>query len=319
MPADLEQVVHKAVALDKWSLGRLVSMFEDTRASAARDRKRVMEHLAGSARRTARFVGITGTPGSGKSTLIGALATRLAAGEGRPAVAVLAVDPSSHVSGGALLGDRTRVRFPADEARLFFRSQAAGGELGGVGRSTFQVCRVLEHLFDFVFIETVGIGQSEVEIQHVADRVYLVLQPLGGDQVQFMKAGIMEIPDAFILNKCDQTEAAERSYHQLVSSLGLARIDLANEARVHRVSAHTGAGIDEVVAELQGLSAGVGMASKVPYFFERWVRDEYGRIGTRFLGARTAVQRLAAAGGFDEAQAVFDRDYRLGIASQRPA
>ena len=117
---------------------------------------------------------------------------------------MLAVDPSSQVSGGALLGDRTRMRFPPDERRLFFRSQASESDLGGLGPSTFQVCRLLTRLFDCVMIETVGIGQSEADIRHLADRVYLVLQPLGGDEVQFLKAGIIEVPHAFILNKCDE-------------------------------------------------------------------------------------------------------------------
>src|SRR5690606_6958306 len=117
-------------------------------------------------------IGITGTPGAGKSTLVGEMATRLVGADDHTAVAVLAVDPSSQISGGALLGDRTRVRFPAGEPRLFFRSQASDRELGGVSRTTFPVCRLLHRLFDVVFVETVGIGQSETEIQHVSDWTY---------------------------------------------------------------------------------------------------------------------------------------------------
>ncbi len=311
--------IDKALALDKWSVGQLVSAFEDTRATAAARRKDILARLAAATARNARFVGITGTPGAGKSTLIGELALRLVAADPAVAVAVLAVDPSSHVSGGALLGDRTRVSFPPDEPRLFFRSQASDLDLGGVSRNTFQVCRLLSHLFDVVFIETVGIGQSEVEIQQVADWTYLVLQPMAGDQIQFMKAGIMEIPDAFILNKCDEKAAAERSYHALRASLGLARLAVPDgeptKIPVHRTSAKTGEGLDDVVAELRDVAAASPrrtMADKEVYFFEKWIRDQYGRSGLHYLRDHTAgaAAFIAEAGGFDDAQLGFTQSYR---------
>lgn len=299
-------LVPKAIALDKWSLGRLISLFEDTRAEVAPRRAAVLDALEDSATRRGLFVGVTGTPGSGKSTLVGELGVRLAAREGDRAVAVLAIDPSSHVSGGALLGDRTRVRFPPDERRLFFRSQASDRELGGVGRGTFQVCRLLRYLFDVVFIETVGIGQSEVEIQHVADWTYLVLQPLAGDQVQFMKAGIMEVPDVFVMNKCDQTEAAERAYHALEASLRMARLGRSGPPVIHRTSAISGLGIDALVDELASPDrVPRPMADKEAYFFENWVRDQYGRVGLTRLAATSGIAAMLAAGGFEAAQASY--------------
>lgn len=303
----MTELVPKAIALDKWSLGRLISLFEDTRAEAAPRRAAVLAELERQATRQALFVGITGTPGSGKSTLVGELGLRLAARPGERAVAVLAIDPSSHVSGGALLGDRTRVRFPHDERRLFFRSQASDRDLGGVGRGTFQVCRLLRRLFDVVFIETVGIGQSEVEIQQVADWTYLVLQPLAGDQVQFMKAGIMEVPDVFVLNKCDQTEAAERAYHSLEASLRMARLGRTGPPVIHRTSALSGAGIDVLVDEIASSErVPRAMADKERYFFEKWVRDQYGRVGLNRLAAGGGAVALLAPGGFEAAQAQFE-------------
>jgi LAO/AO transport system kinase len=300
-------LVPKAIALDKWSLGRLISLFEDTRAEAALRRAAVLEALAQTAARRALFVGITGTPGSGKSTLVGELAVRLAAHEASLAVAVLAIDPSSHVSGGALLGDRTRVRFPAGEQRLFFRSQASDRDLGGVGRGTFQVCRLLRYLFDVVFIETVGIGQSEVEIQQVADWTYLVLQPMAGDQVQFMKAGIMEIPDVFVLNKCDQVEAAERAYHALEASLRLARLGRSGPPVIHRTSALTGAGLDVLVDEIQSPErVRKPMHEKERYFLEKWVRDQYGRVGLARLAREGGVSALLTDTTFEAAQTRFE-------------
>ena len=309
----MSDLASRAVELDKWSLGRLVSVFEDAREDSAAERARLLCELEAHPRaRRGVFVGVTGTPGAGKSSLVGELARRLIADDPGLAVAVLAVDPTSHVSGGALLGDRTRVKFPLREPRLFFRSQASDRELGGVSRSSFQVCRALRHVFDLVFVETVGIGQSEIEIQHVADWTMLVLQPLAGDQVQFMKAGIMEIPDAFVLNKCDEREAADASYHALRASLGLARVDSEEPPPLYRTSAVTGEGVSELAADLRELAAGGprrAWADKEAYFFVKWVRDEFGRRGLHrlFELAPTAADFVRAAGGVDEAQLAFAR------------
>ncbi|HTM21345.1 MAG TPA: hypothetical protein VL172_12580, partial [Kofleriaceae bacterium] len=238
-------------------------------------------------------------PGSGKSTLIGRLATALVAAEPDAAVAVLAVDPSSARSGGALLGDRTRVRFPPDEARLFFRSQATQGELGGLGRATFPVCRLLRLLFDYLFVETVGVGQSEIEIAHLADLTWLVLPPLAGDQVQFLKAGIMEVPDAFLLSKCDVGEAAERGQAALRAAVQVARGDLP----VVRTSARTGEGIDDLVAALRaGRADRRPWAAREAHFLERWAQAEFGRAGQALLAAQPADQWLISAGSFEDAQ-----------------
>jgi len=303
----MSELVDKALAFDKRAIGKLVSLFEDSRVEAARERRAALDRLEASPRaRRAVFIGVTGTPGAGKSTLIGQLALRMIAADPAATVAVLAIDPTSHVSGGALLGDRTRVRFPPDEPRLFFRSQASDLELGGVSRNTFSVARLLFRLFDYVLVETVGIGQSEVEIRHIADWTYLVVQPLGGDQIQFMKAGIMEIPDALILNKCDEREAAEATYHALQSSSSVARrADIA----IHRTSAKTGEGLDALAAEMLALRghAASSMRPKEAHFFEKWVREQYGRVGVDALRARaeSTLAYLEAAGSFDEAQLLF--------------
>lgn len=258
------------------------------------------------------FAGITGTPGAGKSTLIGAIGNRLVALDSRIRMAVLAIDPSSHVSGGALLGDRTRVRFPIDEDRLFFRSQASGGELGGMSPATFQVARLLHYLFDLVLIETVGIGQNEIEIQRLADRVYLVLQPFAGDQVQFLKAGIMEIPQVFILNKCDEVDAARKSFHALKTSLEFARPG-ESDLRIVQTSAVSGIGIDEVCQDLLQFCAKTEGAEslllqKENKYFARWVEDEFGRHGLRFLETLGGPAKFVGpSGGFDLAQEEFNR------------
>ncbi|MCG8610201.1 MAG: hypothetical protein MI864_06660 [Pseudomonadales bacterium] len=220
-PEQLILWVEKALDLEKWSIARLVSVFETDTAQASVCRTTVEAALAERSGqcRNAYIVGITGTPGAGKSSLIGVLCRQILMTHPTLSVAVLAVDPSSPESGGALLGDRTRVQLPVGEKRLFFRSQSTGLSLGGIGAKTFQVIRLLRHLFDLVIIETVGIGQNEVNVQKICHHVQLVLQPFSGDQVQFMKAGVMEIPDSFVINKCDETQMAQESLHMLSTSL----------------------------------------------------------------------------------------------------
>jgi LAO/AO transport system kinase len=314
-------LIDRAQQGDKAAVSHLVSLFEDQRETAIAQRAQVLSLLqAQPARKTAVMIGFTGTPGSGKSSLLARLTLELL-GASKLSVAVLAIDPSSHVSGGALLGDRTRMRLPPDERRLFFRSQASATELGGLGPWSFQVCRLLSYCFDCVLVETVGIGQSEADIRHLADRVYLVLQPLAGDEVQFLKAGIMEVPHAFILNKCDDP-SSDRSYHQLKGSVGLARPWDSDSVPIYRTSARTGAGLAElcagVIKEVEAHKS-AGLSEKEPYFFERWVRDEWGRFGVRVLDAALGGARayLEKSSGFERAQADFAVRLRDELASGR--
>lgn len=319
LPGDVAELVDAACRLDKHAVARCISMFEDRRPEAAARRADVLAHLDRSdARQPGTILGLTGTPGSGKSTLLSKLTVDLLAADPSMSIAVLAVDPSSQESGGALLGDRTRMRFTADERRLFFRSQASESDLGGLGPSSFQVCRLLTRLFDCVMIETVGIGQSEADIRHLADRVYLVLQPLGGDEVQFLKAGIIEVPHAFILNKSDEPAAAV-SYHQLRGSMWLARPFDDEVPPIFRTSARTGEGLDaleaDMLARVTRRGAG-GLVTREPYFLRRWVEDEWGRAGRRFLDDELggAAAYLDACGGYEAAQAAFTPRLRASLA-----
>lgn len=312
----IDTMVSKALEGHKLSIARLISIFEDARADAPTRRRAVLAALDQRHTRRAKFIGITGTPGAGKSSLIGELALRLVAQDPRIRVAVLAIDPSSHVSGGALLGDRTRVSFPVGDPRLYFRSQASDLELGGVSRTTFPVCRLLDRLFDYVFVETVGIGQSEIEIQQVADFVFLVLTPLGGDQVQFLKAGIMEVPDALILNKCDAVEEARRSYHALRGSLSLSRPGEEDRVRIFQTSVTHDIGLDDVsrfILSLERDPLGRSMHRKERYFFEKWARDEFGRTGLRFLGHSGGATRYLEMSDFESAQVSFRHDVADGV------
>lgn len=162
-------------------------------------------------------VGVTGPPGVGKSSMLSALIQHLRAG-GR-SVGVIAIDPSSKRSKGALLGDRTRIVTDPDDQQVFIRSMAARDRLGGLAEITIDAAVLMRALFDVVLVETVGVGQSETDVAMLADTVLFCVQPASGDSLQFMKAGIMEIPDLAVVTKADLGAAAERTRIDVVSAL----------------------------------------------------------------------------------------------------
>lgn len=321
-------VVERALLdLDRLSVAGLISEFEDQRPAARAVRAETLATLtAHPARRAAVFVGMTGSPGSGKSTLLGELAKRLLRSDAALRIAVLAVDPSSHVSGGALLGDRTRVRVDSREARFFFRSQASQTQLGGLSPASFDVCRLLCHIYDCVFVETVGVGQSEVDVRFLADHVCLVMTPLGGDEVQFLKAGVMEIPDTVVLNKSDAKQAARKAYYALKASLALARPFDAERVTILRTSCSSGEGLDELALLLGDRVRQLGAqdpaqveirrTAREAYFYERWVEREWGRQGLGFLRGKLggSAALLADLGSYDLAQSDFGERFRRALA-----
>ena len=291
-----------------------MSLFEDARAAALPERRRLIAGLATHPeRRRARLVGLTGPPGAGKSSLVAELAPRVLALRSDAAIGVLAVDPSSPATGGALLGDRVRVRFPPDDDRLFFRSQSSELELGGLGRHTFAVCRLLQHLFDVLLVETVGVGQSEIEITRLVDRTLLVLSPHWGDSIQLMKAGVMEVPDVVVLAKQDLAEAGRGA---AAIETELAR--RGGRTTLHRVSVRTGLGLDGLAREIAAMGAPdePPLARREPHFFARWVAGEHGRSGTAALDSLgAAAGYLAEAGDLEAAMAAFPSAYRLWLSN----
>ncbi|MGB0714648.1 MAG: cobalamin-dependent protein [Phycisphaerae bacterium] len=197
------------------------------------------ESLAGFApeSRGARIIGVTGSPGVGKSSFIARLGRTL--GERNKKVAVLAVDPSSPVTGGALLGDRLRMMAGQGDQRLFVRSVASGNVQGGLGPNCTEIVKLLDGFgFDYIIVETVGAGQADVTIRELAHDVVLLLMPESGDAVQFSKAGIMEIASCFVLNKCD-LPGADATEAQL-------RGAVSDDRAVWRVSTVRGEGIEQV-------------------------------------------------------------------------
>ena len=214
MTSSPASLVDRALEGDRVALARAVSWVENE----APDGRLVLEAsfpLTGRARR----VGITGPPGAGKSTLVTRLAQEYR--RRRLSVAIVAVDPTSPFSGGALLGDRVRMIDLAGDPGVFIRSMATRGSLGGVAVHTAQVCDVFDAAgFDRIIVETVGVGQSELEIAQTADATVVVLVPESGDGVQAMKAGLMEIGDLFVINKADR-EGADRGAFAVRSALAL--------------------------------------------------------------------------------------------------
>ncbi|GGA46109.1 methylmalonyl Co-A mutase-associated GTPase MeaB [Kroppenstedtia guangzhouensis] len=195
------------------------------------------------------LVGLTGAPGAGKSTLTDRLITHLR-GEGYR-VGVLAVDPTSPFTGGAILGDRVRMGRHALDSGVFIRSMGSRGNLGGLARATREAARVLDAAgFEVIVIETVGVGQSEVEIMHLADTVALVLTPGSGDAVQVFKAGIMETADLFVVNKADR-EGAARLVRDIEEMLSLVKEEGDWIPPILRTEGKTGRGIDELWSGLQ--------------------------------------------------------------------
>jgi LAO/AO transport system kinase len=246
--------------------------------------------LGGEAR--GHVIGITGPPGAGKSTLLGEL-VRTWRGRGQT-VAVLAVDPSSKRSGGALLGDRARIDHDPQDRGVFIRSTAAAGRLGGLAPSTRAAAQALAAAFDVVVMETVGVGQSETEVAEVADTVAVIVQPGSGDVLQFLKSGIMEVPDVLVVTKADLGQVALRARRDLSAALrSLGR----RETPVVAVSSIPPAtGIDELAdalaqhrerLDLRARRLAARRANALADF-----AAEHGEAGLRALGGRRAAERL---------------------------
>jgi LAO/AO transport system kinase len=263
----------------------------------------------------ARTIGLTGPPGVGKSTLAGALIRRWR--DAGHTVGVIAVDPSSRKSGGALLGDRTRLRTDPEDAGVFIRSMAARDRLGGLADLTFAGMVLMRALFDRVLVETVGVGQSETDVADCTDTVLFCVQPGSGDSLQFMKAGIVEIPDIVAVTKADLGAAADRARSDVAGALSLAPGNRpAGEwtVPVLAISAQTGQGLDALDSALDAhadwLADAEGLSERRRMQAETWtkafVRNQFGREGLNRLGdsaySRTMspFRRAAAlAGGGD--------------------
>jgi LAO/AO transport system kinase len=242
----------------------------------------------------AHVVGITGPPGVGKSTLLGALiAAFRQPGPKARSVGVIAVDPSSRRSGGALLGDRVRLLTDPEDEGVFVRSMAARDRLGGVADMTFPAMVLMRALFDLVLVETVGVGQSETDVAGIADSVVFCVQPGSGDSLQFMKAGIIEIPHIALVTKADMAGEARRTLADLRGALSLAETEQEGwPVEVLSVAAARKEGIAELIALLDRHRDWLGAAGRLTAarrgqaeaWLEEWLRERFGSDGLARLG-----------------------------------
>jgi LAO/AO transport system kinase len=278
------------------AVARLISLVEKAPSAGGAQLREVMAALAPYVGR-AIVVGITGAPGVGKSTTTNALVTQLRSAGRR--VGVLAVDPSSPFSGGALLGDRIRMSDHATDGGVFIRSMASRGHLGGLAWTTPQALRVLDAAgFDVVIVETVGVGQSEVEIAALADTTLVLLAPGMGDGIQAAKAGILEVGDVYVINKADR-DGADAVRRDLRGMLALVdRSEGAWRPPIVKTIAHDGTGLDGVVAAIDDHHDWLVRTGELDRRRTRRAREEIEAIALDALRARWG--EVGASGRLDD-------------------
>ena len=252
----------------------------------------------------ATLIGVTGAPGAGKSALVDALAVALR--RRRHSIGILAIDPSSPFTGGAILGDRIRMQAHADDPGIFIRSMATRGALGGLAGPTFDAAMILDAAgMEFILIETVGVGQDEVEIARIADATLLLLAPAMGDDVQALKAGVMEIADIFVLNKSD-LPGADRLEADVAAALTLTPAPSAWQPPIVRTVATRAEGVEELLGQVfwyleEARRSGALHQRRTKYWRERILRIVHERLLAQVLLDDPADATLS---GFAEAVAM---------------
>ena len=281
----------KARAGDVRALARLLSLVEDESPQVRSVIKDLLSATGGT-----RIIGLTGAPGVGKSTMTGALVGAFRASGHK--VAVLAVDPSSPLTGGALLGDRIRMQAHATDDNVFIRSMANRGQLGGLAAATPQAIRVLDAAgFDLILVETVGVGQDEVDIASLADSVIVLVAPGMGDSIQAAKAGILEVADLFVVNKADKPDAQQvvRDLRNMIALAGRGEDDW--KPPIVSTVAVRNEGIQELVSRLNQHWSWLGDTGELKQRRLARAREELTALAFAGLRGRLAGSRLDELAG----------------------
>ena len=309
-PLNTDDLAERVLSGERRALSRAITLVESTRPDHRYLARALLKRLP----RTdsvARRIGLSGTPGVGKSTFIEAMGTRLA--EAGEKVAVLAVDPSSTRSGGSILGDKTRMEMLARHPNAFIRPSPSQGSLGGVARRTRETIRLVEAAgFDTVLVETVGVGQSETMVAEMTDIFVLLLAPAGGDELQGVKRGIMEIADLVVVNKADGAlkpvaEATRTEYAGALHLMRPRKDDPKGYPAALTCSAATGDGLDHVwqaITTLHNWRVEKGIlsdmrAGQAVTAMERALEQEVQRLlaSSAWVGAERAAQLDAVRSG----------------------
>lgn len=252
---NIDDLIKDIVKGNPIAVARAISLIENNSIHAQEIMKGVFPHTGQSV-----IVGVTGAPGTGKSTLVNQMIVRLQAAKRN--LGIVAVDPSSPFTGGAILGDRIRMMRHSTSSDVFIRSMATRGHLGGLARTSGEALLILEAAGkDYLLIETVGAGQDEVEVVKLADVIVVVLTPGGGDEIQIFKAGIMEIADVFVLNKAD-TPGADRAERQINALLDLGKKE-GKSPELVRTVATEGQGIIPLLEEIDRIIGGEGEETRI--------------------------------------------------------
>ena len=298
MPTDAAELGRRLRERDRSAAPAALNLIEDRSPGGREATARLLAELSPDAlggEAPAHLVGITGPPGAGKSTLLSALVSEWRAG-GR-SVAVLAVDPSSKRSGGSLLGDRARIDHDPRDDGILIRSTAAGSRLGGLAPPTREAADALAAAFDLVVVETVGVGQSETDVADVCDTVAVVVQPGSGDVLQFLKAGIMEVPDVLVVTKADLGDPAARSRRDLEQAL--AAVGSSETPVITVSSVPPPSGIGDLAAALDAHRSRIDLSERRLRARRasalREFTAEHGDRALRALGGRREAERLLAA------------------------